>query len=345
MADSEERNLPPTAMKLRKARREGKVAHSRDIVTLALVPVLLMLVFNWRGIEADVKAIMLAAFTQELTIEPDYLVRVVAPMRIVWVAMPVMVLAVAFGVLLSVIDTQGFIFSAKPLAPDFNRINPGQGLQRIFSSRTLADAAFSIVKLCLFSGAAALVLTAAMPQLRRLQVCGLPCLSQTLTTTVLPLIVVAIALFAAYAIIDFILSRNLFRLEMRMSMTEMKHENKENYGSPEQRRRRKDIGRAMMSGPKRLGVTAATLILETEQGIVGMRYMPAEIRAPVIVSKAYGETARAQRLEAEALGIPIMLNPAITARLLERGIVGAIIPAETFTDVANEIVKAERAKK
>jgi type III secretion protein U len=347
MADTEERNLPPTGAKLRRARKEGKVAHSRDLVALAMLPVLLWLVFNWRGFETDLKAVMLAAFAQDLTIEPDYLVRVLAPMilnMIITVALPMLVLGVVIGLVLSVIDTQGFVFSAKPLAPDFNRINPGQGLKRIFSARTMTEAGFNLVKLMLFAGVAALILSAAMPQLRRLQVCGLPCLPQTLSATVLPLIVAAVAVFIVAALIDFILSRNLFRLEMRMSMTEMKHENKDTYGSPEQKRHRRDEGRRMMSGPKRLGVSAATLMIEAQDGIVGVRYAPAEVRAPVIVSKSRDAAARDHRAVAEAEGISIVANVALGNRLLERGTLGAIIPPETFTDVANEIVKAERAK-
>jgi type III secretion protein U len=348
MADSEERNLPPTGAKLRRARKEGQVAHSRDLVTLAMLPTLLWLVFNWRGFETDLKAVMLAAFTAEHTLEADYVVRVIAPMilnAIGWIVMPPLLLALAFGVALSVADTQGFVFSAKPIAPDFNRINPGQGFKRIFSARTLTDAGFSLLKLALFVGAAALILTAAMGQLRRLQVCGLPCLPQTITATVVPLLIAAVTLFFAYAIVDFILSRNLFRLEMRMSMTEMKHENKETYGNPEQKRRRKDEGRRMMSGPKRLGVSAATLMIETAEGIVGVRYAPAEIRAPVVVSKSRRAAAEEQRAEARGLAIPIVRNDALADRLLERGVVGAIIPQETFTDVANEIVAIEKGKR
>jgi type III secretion protein U len=347
MADTEERNLPPTAAKLRRARKEGKVAHSRDLVTLALLPVLLWLMLNWRGFETDLKAVLLAAFAQDLTIEPDYLVRVLAPMllnMIITVSVPVMILGAVVGVLLSVVDTQGFVFSAKPIAPDFNRINPGQGLKRIFSARTFTEAGFNLLKLVLFAGVAVLILTAAMPQLRRLQVCGLPCLPQTLTVTVIPLVIAAVAVFAIAALVDFILSRNLFRIEMRMSMTELKHENKESYGNPEVKRRRKDEGRRMMQGPKRLGVSAATLMIESGAGVVGVRYAPAEVRAPVIVSKSRGAAAIEQRAEADALGVSIIRNAALADRLLERGIVGAIIPQETFTDVANEIVKSERAK-
>jgi type III secretion protein U len=312
-----------------------------------VLPVLLWLVFNWRDFETDVKAVMLVAFAQDYTIEPDYLVRIVAPMileRMIWVVMPLMLFSATFGILLSVVDTQGFIFSAKPIAPDFNRINPGQGLKRIFSARTMTDAGFNLLKLALFASVAVLVLTAAMNTLRRLQVCGLPCLPQTLSATVLPLIIAALALFSIAALIDFILSRNLFRFEMRMSMTEMKHENKDSYGNPEQKRRRKDEGRRMMTGPKRLGVSASTLMIETEDGIVGVRYAPAEIRAPVIVSKARGAAAIEQRSEATTLNILIVRNAPLADRLLDRGIVGAIIPQETFTDVANEIVKSERAK-
>jgi type III secretion protein U len=345
MAETEDRSLPPSATKLRRARRDGKVAHARDVVALAIVPVLLWLVLRWRSIETELKSMLVTVFTQEFAVDTDYLLHTVAPMifsQIVWLGAPLVIFAALVGVLLSVVDTQGFLFSAKPIAPDFNRINPGDGLKRIFSARTVTEAGFSLIKLAVFVGCVALVLTGAMGALRRLQVCGLPCVPQVVGVTILPLIIAAVAVFAAAALIDFVLSRNLFRLEMRMSLTEMKHENKDSYGNPEQKRRRRDEGRAALTGPKRLGIAASTLVIDGPDGIVGIRYVPSEIRAPVVVAKSRGAAAADMRLSAQALDLKIMRNPELLRVLLERGLVGALIPAESFRDVANEIVNAEK---
>jgi type III secretion protein U len=346
MADSEERNLPPTSSKLRRARRDGKVPHARDVVALSFIPVLLWLIINWRSFEADLKAILISVFAQDYALGADVLVHGIAPMvfrLILWVALPPLIMAAVIGIILSVLDTQGFVFSAKPLAPDFGRINPGDGLKRIFSARTLTDAGFGLVKLLLFAGIAAFVLLAALSALRRLQVCGYACIPQTVSVTIIPLVIGAVALFVAAALIDFVLSRNLFRLEMRMSFTEMKHENKENYGSPEQKRFRRDIGRQFASGTTKLGMGAATLMFEGPDILIAVRYVPSEIRAPVVVAKARGGTRLTEGLElAQRQTIPISRNRALAEILMQRGVVGAIIPKETFTDVANEIVQAER---
>ncbi len=345
MADTEERNLPPTATKLRRARRDGKVAHSRDVVTLALLPVLIWLYFNWGGTTTDLKTIMVAVFTQDFTHDAAYLTGVVAPAifrRMIDLAAPLLAMAAAFGVLMSIVDTQGVVFSTKPVAPDFTRVNPGGGLKRIFSARTAAEAGFSLIKLSLFAGIAGFILWGATGSLRRLQVCGLPCVPDVAAVTLLPLLIAAVGLFLAAAVIDFVLSRSLFRMEMRMSFTELKHENRDSYGNPEQKRHRRDEGRRNMSGPTRLGIAMATLVVEGRDGAVGLRYVPAEIKAPVVVSKGYGPIASGQIMEAAAARIPIVRNDELAAALLARGSIGALIPAATFTDVANEIVKAER---
>jgi type III secretion protein U len=348
MADSEERNLPPTSSKLRRARRDGKVPHARDVVALSFIPVLLWLIFNWRGFEADLKGILVAVFSQDFAIGADVLVHGVAPMvfrLLLWIALPPLIFAAVLGILLSILDTQGLVFSAKPLAPDFGRINPGEGLKRIVSARTLTEAGFGLVKLAVLAGVAAFVLLAALGSLRRLQVCGYACLPDVVAVTIIPLVIGAVALFVAAALIDFVLSRNLFRLEMRMSFTEMKHEHKENYGSPEQRRHRRDVGRAFASGTTKLGMGAATLMFEGPDMLIALRYMPSEIRAPVVVAKARGGARLTEGLELAALQkIPISRNIALADILMRRGVVGSIIPKETFTDVANEIVQAERKR-
>jgi len=45
----------------------------------------------------------------------------------------------------------GSVFSTKPMIPDFNRINPAQGLKRIFSMRALIEATKSFFKLAVYS--------------------------------------------------------------------------------------------------------------------------------------------------------------------------------------------------
>jgi len=60
--------------------------------------------------------------------------------------------------LVQLIQLRGPIFTTHPLKPDFSKINPGKGLKRIFSMRTLKEAGKNIVKMSIYIGATYLLI-------------------------------------------------------------------------------------------------------------------------------------------------------------------------------------------
>lgn len=344
--DTQEKRHQPTKSKLKRARREGNVPHARDVMAMTTWPTLLWIYFNWPSFEASLKRLISAVVTADLNMPAEDAVGRIAGgvlSEAYAIIIPIMLVAALMAIVISIIDTGGIIFAAKPVAPDFDRINPAKGIKRIFSRRTAVESAYGLLKLALFALVTVAIISTAVEVLRQTQACGVPCLPAALAATVDPLLAIFLAFFLIAAVADFLLGRSLFRHEMRMSDTELKRENKDVYGNPELKRHRRERGAEMASGPSRLGLRAATFVVVGRDQVVGVRYMPAEAPAPFVVVKAQGRARTDLLSEARRLGISRVANERLAALLHARGTPGDIVPPDSFADIAREILRLERA--
>jgi type III secretion protein U len=170
------------------------------------------------------------------------------------------------------------------------------------------------------------------------QACGLPCLPRMFSITIVPLIALSTLLYVFAAIADWLVSRVMFKRDMMMTDTELKRDNKESYGNPEIKRRRKDEGRSLMGQAKKLGPLASTLMVHGINEVIGIRYVQGETAAPVIVAKGKDLEAAEMMALARANKIPLVNRPVLAAALMARGLKGQFVPADTFTDVASAII-------
>lgn len=343
--DSEEKKHDPTDSKIRRLRREGIIPRSEDLVRLSVFPVLLWLLFNHEGFLNSLRRFMLGAVTVDYNTDVASVVRA-APYQlleaVVQLSLPLLLVSALAGIVLSILDHGGIVFSGNSLSPDFSRINPVSGFGRIFSMRTTVEAAVALVKLLAIAGITLALVYTSVPALQRSQSCGENCLDRALELTLQPLIGLVFVVFILSAISDFLISRALFRKEQRMTDTELKRDQKESYGSPEFKRHRRDINQSQRSGPARMGLHATTMMIVGADEIVGLRYIAAETPAPFVVFKMAGLGRNDALVEASARGITLTLNAPLAATLYERGQIGGVIPRETFTEVAKEIIKQEK---
>jgi type III secretion protein U len=339
--DTEEKKHAPTSTKLRRARRDGKVPHANDVLALAIWPLLIWLLFTWPSFEGGLRLLMTRVLTLDYNMPTEDVMSDMV-MGLFWsgvgIVAPFFVVAIIISFLIGLLDNQGFVFSGKPITPDFNRLNPIEGFKRIFSMRTAVESGYGLAKLAIFAGVAIVHFYVNIDALKQLQACGAACLTTTWSTLINPLLAMYLAIFIIAAIIDFILSRQLFNYEMRMSHTELKRENKDVYGNPDIKTRRRDLGRDIASGPVRMGLGATSMLFIGRDVIVGVRYVANETPAPYIVLKASGDRRREIMRDARRTGVPSVASDTIAKALFNRGIVGNVIPRATFTVVAKELM-------
>src|SRR6266542_4950478 len=163
MAEQEkDRTEPATPFKLEEAKRRGQVAKSLDFISLVMLSAFLAALYAWAddlarfGLRLSVGALESGA---ELAFTPPVAAAWLGKISLATLALvaPFLAAAVLAAVVANLVQT-GAVFSACPLKPDFQRLNPALGFKRLFSLKVLVETGKTILKLVLFAGVAYLAL-------------------------------------------------------------------------------------------------------------------------------------------------------------------------------------------
>ena len=157
-----EKTIDPTPHRREQARREGHVAKSRDLGSAALLlaglATLAMLGGGLVGFLVDYCRHQLGGGPW-LTVDTEFAVS--HWHATIWALgrylLPILGLLCLAGVAVNVLQV-GFLFLPQRLAFDITRLNPLQGLRRIFSSTGAAHLGFGVVKLAIILAIACVVL-------------------------------------------------------------------------------------------------------------------------------------------------------------------------------------------
>ncbi len=341
---SEEKSLPPSEKKLREGRKKGQIAKSTDMVSAVIMVFLVAyLILGW--------PVMRGAFERMFDTAGQAAAQggtnIWGPaIQDTWSAMGVIMLPIYlvsfFAIFLgSVVSNKGIVIAFEQIKPDLKKIHPAEGFKKIFSIKNFTEFLKALVKsmiLLLTLGFAGYFGFRAMMQV---PLCESDCGDEVLIMVVAPLVFGTLGLFILSALIDVSLQKWLFTREMRMTHSEMKREMKEIYGDPMVRRARNEIRRGIANDTdsgKASGYLKArvptVVICSGNMAAIGLRYVPGETPAPVVLVKATG--ARASMLIANAVnaGIHVANEPETAAALLQQGRIDAFVPESLFREVA-----------
>lgn len=334
---SDDKTEDPSEKKLKKAREDGEVSKSTDIVdgVVLLSGVIVIIAFGNMMVDS-----MRFALTIALRFVGDS-----HDMRSLQVAFDQMGVAcvsailpsLAAGVLavvISLVPQVGFQISTKPVEFKFSAVDPVGGVKKIFSVKTAVDLLKTLFKGVVVS----LVMWHTVDGLLPLVVASLseriPQLSRIFGDMLIKLLEVAAAVFIVMGAADFKLQKFLFLRGQKMSKEDVKREYKESEGDPMLKGKRKQLAREIAEGPPRQKMSAANmLVVNPVHFAVALRYEPEENPLPVVIAKGTQAQAVALRREAELARVPIVGNPPM-ARALYKLNVDQEIPEELFEAVA-----------
>lgn len=350
MSDSaQDKTLPATPQRLKKARDEGQVARSKDLLNLAVLgagSALLMLAlplafgllrdgmrgqlrFNRAAVVAPEIGLQRAmdAFGQGLLL---YL-----PMGVLMLAL---VLAVAFA-------SGSWTLSTKPITPDLSRINPLSGFGRLFSKQQLVETAkLSVITLIVgavgwqflsshlgdFSSLVMQPLESGVGQLGRWMMAGVTGLMVTV---------------AVVAAIDFPTQKFLHKHQLRMSHDEVKREHKESEGDPQLKGKRRARAREIAQRMSIKAVPKADLVvMNPTHYAVALRYDEATMAAPRVVAKGSDLLALKIRDVAKASQVPVLQSPMLARALYAHAEIDQEIPSALYTAVAQVLAYVYQLK-
>ena len=339
--ESEEKNLPASPKKLADARKKGKTANSKDLVSgFTLLAATLYLLYQWPMMrDRVVQLVDIVSASTERPFAEAWQSAVYGTIDVlVMTTVPLLAVVLAVAVVMGMAATGGPVFSFESVKLQFEHISPMSGAKRIFSSRNVIEFVKSLVKVVVLTVAFWSVLRGFIPPLFQLPTCGEACFGQMVVSTLEPLAISAVIAFLVIGVLDLPLQRHLFLKEMRMSLTEKKKEMKELDGNPLIKAERRRL-QFMLMGPKvRKGVRYAALVVAQEDRVVGLRYDREEAPVPLIVSKGRGEAGDNMVAEARRLGIPVVEDASLVDLLIGQAI-GDRIPADSYTDVARLLVR------
>ena len=334
-----ERTEPASERRREQAREEGQVAHSRELSTLTL---LLAagggLWFMGVGLADRLSDMMRRGMqlSRTLAFEPDLMLLRLkdSSLDVLLAFSPLLVLLVLAGVA-SELLLKGWNFTFKPLLPDFNRLNPLQGLARILSWQGVVEMFKAIIKSVLIGSVAAWVIWSNSGA-----VLGL--VAEPLNSGMVHLVRLAGSSFlimagsmTLVAAVDIPFQVWDHSRKLRMTREEVRQESKETEGDPQVKQRirsqqREIARRRMMSEiPK-----ADVVVTNPTHYAVALRYQGKSMRAPQVVAK--GAHLLAQRIGALARenDVPVIEAPPLARALYRHADLGDEVPAALYTAVA-----------
>jgi len=252
-------------------------------------------------------------------------------------ALPIMLITMVVAFLSSTV-TGGFLFSVKAAIPHFEKLNPIQGLKRIFGTHALIELGKAILKFLLVGSVLVTVLMSHVEELAMLGRMGLePALAATgkLVMDAALWVTLALVLIAA---IDVPLARYQFNKGMRMTKQEIKDEMKEAEVSPEVRgkikARQREIATARMM---RRVKDADVIITNPEHFAVALAYDPTADAPPVLVAKGIDHLAQRIREEGAQHGVMVFEAPPLARALYFTTELEHPVPEELYFAVAQVI--------
>ena len=339
MASGGDKTEKATPKRRLEARRKGQVAKSQDL-TGAIVLLASLLALSSLGPAAwgHMRDAMLRSLTMIST--PEVVAhggigRILGATMLdaAYAAVPIALVCMVAGLLVGVLQV-GWKPSAQALKPDPKRINPLSGFKNMFGLHFLFESAKTVVKFAVVGTIAGLVLFPQLDELGALVGMSPDELLARGGDTVLKIAQRAGLAYLVIAAVDFAWQRYRHEKQLKMDKEEVKQEFKQQTVSPEVRgairRRQMQVARARMMADV---PGADVVVTNPTHYAVALRYSR-EAPAPVVVAKGQDIVAGRIRAIATEHGVPVIPDPPLARALHASVEVGAEIPEELFSAVA-----------
>jgi flagellar biosynthetic protein FlhB len=341
----------PTQRRLEEARRKGQVAKSVEVPSaLTLLAAIVMLTAIGQTIFNNIQAEVIS--TLQFQTLPDHF-SILATQHIALHG--VYILGLSVGPLLAAVALMGIVgnlaqtgvaFTPSALKPDIKRINPVQGVKRLFSRRTLAEFIKNMLKLTAVGAVSIFTVMGQWHNILLLSGADPGTLLAFMAKLVISIGYRVSMLLLLIAAADLFFQRRNHKRELRMTKEEVKQEMKQ---SEMNFRVRGQIRQEAMNSARTRMLsevpTADVVITNPTHFACALSYKEGEDAAPRLIAKGQDLIALKIREVAAENKIPIIENPPIARTLYSKVEVGQEIPESLFAAVAEVIALVWRMQR
>jgi flagellar biosynthetic protein FlhB len=338
-ADGQERTESATPKRLEEARRRGQIPRSRDLSTAAVMMTGgAALYFLGGQLGGNLHGLMTRglSLSREQALDSSRVLPTLASTAgdALLACLPLFGLVV-LAALLAPLALGGWNFSTEALTPKFSRLNPLEGIKRMFSMRSLVELGKGLAKFGVVALIASIVLWNDAAELMALG-------REPATSAIVHAIRIAgqglIAVSAGLLLIagvDVPFQIWQHAKQLKMTRQEVRDEMKESEGSPEIKGRIRQVQQQMARQRMMQDVPKADVVVTNPTHFaVALKYDDKRMRAPIVVAKGVDLVAARIREIATESQVPIFEAPPL-ARVLYRNVdIGQEIPSSVYVAVA-----------
>jgi flagellar biosynthetic protein FlhB len=339
----------PTAHRRSEAREKGQVSKSVEVNTAVLMLAAFWLLSTtgerfYYGLTTVMKYAIAQMPTFDFTRDNVFAGAISLGTYVVWMVAPFTLILVAVAIVTNFLQV-GWLLSAKTMQPDLKKINPMNGVKRIFSTRGVADLLKSILKVTLVAIVIYLTLRDNFPAIlstnQMTLIAGVTLLAKLGIEVGFRVAMMMVILGS----VDYFYQRYEHEKSLKMSKQEIREEQKR-YENPavkariRSRQRQLAMSRMMAAIPE-----ADVVITNPTHFAIALRYEQGKSAAPMVVAK--GQRLVAQRIKERAKlhHVPTVENKPLARTLFKMVEVGQSIPPDMFHAVAEVLAFVYRLKK
>lgn len=319
-------------------RKEGTIPKSLDVSTTTILAVGLGMLICGGGLLIQyLREVMSNSFLEVgrtgLSLTPQTVGTVVNSGLWLWVAF--FLGAIALAVFVTQVAQVGINFADDPFSFKFEKLNPLAGFKSIFSLNRLTQTGQSVVKLAVVSSFAYLALTDIQQSVVFSRPVSLNELGKVYVDVAWSLGWRIVLALAALAAADYGWQMWKFAYDHKMTLQEVKDEQRSQEASPEIIKKRRMMARKVSMRRMMENLKDATIVVTNPTHYaVALKYRRGETEVPIVVAK--GIRANALRIKAAAydLRIAVREDRPLARGLYKYGKIDQPIPAIFYQGVA-----------
>lgn len=346
---AEERTEAATQFRREEFRRKGNVAISRELISILLLTAggCALFLATRSGVTEFTK--MSESFFRFSRISPYeksdiFLLGFQLFKSFMWMVLPLIGVTWIVGVGACVAQV-GFHIATEPLSPNWDRLNPVVGFQRLFSSFGMIEAAKALVKVSVAFIVLWFFVRSEGEIVGRLFQGGVGEISVATMISLAKIFFSVIGALSFIALVDYAYQRIQFERSIRMTRREAKEEFKLREGDPLIKSRIRSIQRRIASRRMMENVPKSDVVVTNPTRLaVALRYDAAQMHAPKVVAKGAGFIAEKIKEVARFHLVPIVENKPLARTLYKELEVNDFIPKELYKAVAEVLAYVYRLK-
>jgi len=335
--DSGERTEKPTEKRRRESREKGQVARSQEVNSflIMMAGTLVILAFHSYILNGIERVFHNAFRIPPSMVEPGNIVNL-ASRTAGWffpLVMPFFIAAIVAGLVANV-GQVGFHIVSDSLTPKWEKINPVEGLKKIFSWKSVFETVKGAAKIGVTGLIVYMTLQPSINRILSLPESGTGSIIGITVQSGLNIMFRVLIVMIVVAVADYAFQFWQNDKKMRMTLREVRDELKDTEGDPQIKQRIRNIQREMAARRMMDDVKAASVVLTNPTTLaVALKY-GAELDAPRVVAMGKNKLAERIRETARENRVPVIENKPLAWALYKSCEIGAAVPVHLYKAVA-----------